>query len=42
MLAVPESKVAAARQMLEAAGDLAAVIGRVVEEEDGKARLAIL
>ena len=41
VLAVPEGKVAAARQMLQAAGDLAAVIGRVVEEEAGKARLRL-
>lgn len=42
VLAVPEGKVAAAQEMLEEAGDLAAVIGRVVEEEDGKARLRIM
>ena len=41
VLAVPEGKVAAARAMLEAAGDLAAVIGRVAETEEGKARLRI-
>jgi selenide,water dikinase len=42
VLAVPEAKVAAARQMLLDAGDLAAVIGRVVQAEEGVARLRIL
>lgn len=42
VLAVPEAKVAAARRMLEEAGDLAAAIGRVVPEDPGKARLRIL
>ena len=41
VLAVPEGKVAQAQRMLEDAGDLAAVIGRVVAEEDGKARLRL-
>lgn len=41
VLAVPAEKVAAAREMLEAAGDLAAVIGRVAETEEGKTRLRI-
>jgi selenide,water dikinase len=42
VLAVPEGKVATARRMLEDAGDLAAVIGRVVAATDGMARLRIL
>jgi selenide,water dikinase len=42
VLAVPAAKVAAAREMLEAAGDLAAVIGRVTETEGGKARLRLI
>jgi selenide, water dikinase len=39
VLAVPEAKVAVARQMLLDAGDLAAVIGRVVKKEEEIARL---
>ena len=42
VLAVPAAKVAAAQAMLEAAGDLAAVIGRVAELEEGKARLRLI
>jgi selenide,water dikinase len=42
VLAVPTAKIAAAQAMLEAAGDLAAVIGRVAELEEGKARLRIV
>ncbi len=42
VLAVPEGKVEAARKMLEDAGDLAAVIGRVVEEKERTARLQLL
>jgi selenide,water dikinase len=42
VLAVPEDKVSAARAMLLDAGDLAAIIGRAVREEPGKARLRIL
>jgi selenide,water dikinase len=42
VLAVPAEKVATAQAMLEAAGDLAAVIGRVAELEEGKARLRIV
>lgn len=42
VLAVPEGKVEAARKMLLDAGDLAAVIGRVVEEVEGAARLRII
>lgn len=42
VLAVPEGKVEAARKMLEDAGDLAAVIGRVVEEKERTARLLLL
>jgi selenide, water dikinase len=41
VLAVPEAKVAAARTMLEEAGDLAAVIGRVVPEAVGRGRLRL-
>jgi selenide,water dikinase len=42
VLAVPEGQVAAARTMLEDAGDLAAVIGRVTEMRDGTARLRLV
>lgn len=42
VLAVPEGKVAAARRMLEDAGDMAAVIGRVVVAREGLARLRLL
>lgn len=41
VLAVPEAKLAAARTMLTDAGDLAAVIGRAVQEEEGLARLRL-
>lgn len=42
VLAVPEDKVDAARAMLLAAGDLAAVIGRAVAMRDDAARLRLL
>jgi selenide,water dikinase len=42
VLAVPEEKVPAAQTILRDAGDLAAVIGRVVEEEPDKARLRLV
>ena len=42
VLAVPVGKVATARRMLEDAGDLAAVIGRVVAATDEAARLHIM
>ena len=42
VLAVPEEKVPAAQTMLRDAGDLAAIIGCVVEEEPGKARLRLV
>ena len=42
VLAVPEAQVDAARRLLLDAGDLAAVIGRAVAEEEGVARLRIL
>lgn len=42
VLAVPEAQLAAARTMLEDAGDLAAVIGRVVEACAGMARLRLV
>ena len=42
VLAVPEEKVPAAQTILRDGGDLAAVIGRVVEEEPGKARLRLV
>uniref|UniRef100_I2Q132 Selenium donor protein n=1 Tax=Desulfovibrio sp. U5L TaxID=596152 RepID=I2Q132_9BACT len=42
VLAVPEAKVEAARKLLEDAGDLAAVIGLVVEEAEGAARLRLI
>ena len=41
VLAVPEHQVGQAQSMLEAAGDLAAVIGRVVEPGDAATRLRI-
>ncbi len=42
VLAVPEHKLAAARRMLEDAGDLAAHIGRVLPETASSARLAVI
>ena len=42
VLAIPEVKVAAARRMLEDAGELATIIGRVVQEEEEMARLRIV
>ncbi|EFL53178.1 selenide, water dikinase [Solidesulfovibrio fructosivorans JJ]] len=42
VLAVPEAKVAAARRMLLDAGDLAAVVGRVVAARPDMARLRIV
>ena len=42
VLAVSEAKVDEARRMLTEAGDLAAIIGRVVAEETGKARLRLV
>jgi len=41
VLAVPETKVEAARKILLEAGDLAAIIGRVVQRIDGTERLMI-
>lgn len=41
VLAVPEEKVVAARTLLREAGDLAAVIGRVVQATEGRATLQI-
>jgi len=42
VLAVPEAKLDAARTRLTEAGDLAAIIGRAVREEEGLARLRLI